>query len=386
MDLLDQLTAGTSAYAANLDIFDDIKTDVDTITTTVKTDIDKVNTKLDETSDLVNTSITKFIKKMMVISRVYIQNSIVDDPALDPNLISIQNQYLAFILTALQMNAYIGPNSTVKRFTRVVATEKYTPFASLVDDSFGSIYDSTGLEASNSNPTNKNTSAPSKPVNNVFRSSTEERPKDLSLSTGRIIDVLVGGHSIKIPVQLVPMILPNEVAEQFVSMNFTPSLRQRWMQFTTGEISFFKDLVFQCDMRQKKIEALKKDKSGVLYDMLRQQNRAQFKYEEKIRTKKNTQNIANSIFIFEKQSFLRYANNAGLNWKLFANRERFFDSTFSFMLVLIDPIYGKSEHYWSGFDAVGEYSLKQLQAASKKESYDLRDIMAAFSQGHSPRF
>lgn len=398
-----------------------------------------------------NLSITNFIKKMMVVSRVFIQNKIVDDPSLDDNLASIQNQYLAFILCALNLTESIDDGRTIKKVMSVVSTEKYNSFSDIADAVFG-------LEASGKNNNsgtggaryrNKNSDYDGYPLDvhaytdkelqeikkkdpkfldeiyeytkqqkhwkklneKEHKREEEKRQKeqdkrkriitdaevdkatrDLSISSGRVIQVTMGGKKINIPVQLIPTVIPNEVAEAFVSLNFTPDMAKRWFQVTAGEISFFKDFLFQMDLIKQTEDAIRKDKTGILYEMKRRQKNAAM--DASIDIAKNIasqnsvgrQNLANAIFIFDKQTFMNAVHKAGLNWKNQASRDRFFNLTFSFMIVLIDPIYAKSEYYWSGIDAVGEFSNRQLKAAAKKESYDLKDIMAAFSQGHGPRF
>ena len=146
------------------------------------------------------------------------------------------------------------------------------------------------------------------------------------------------------------------------------------------------------DLIKQTEDAIRKDKTGMLYEMkMRQKNAAKEAAKDiakhfKSQTHTGKQNLANSIFIFDKQSFMQTAKNSGLNWRNKESRDKFFNLTFSFMVVLIDPIYAKSEYYWSGLDAIGEFSNRQLKAAAKKESYDLKEIMAAFAQGHGPRF
>lgn len=349
-----------------------------TVKKTIQSQVDLLESKM-------NLSITNFIKKMMVISRVFIQNKVADDPSLDDNLSCIQHQYLSFILAALNLSDDIGNNRTVKTILEVVSTEKYHSFSDIADAVFG-------LEASAQN--NQHTNSPFT-KRDVVSSETNlnKEINNLSLACGRVVEIeLLNGKKINIPVQLIPTIVPNDVAEKFIELNFTPDITKRWFQVTAGEISFFKDFLFQMDLIKQTEDAIRKDKTGILYEMkMRQKNAAEqaaINIAENFYSKNRggKQNIANSIFIFDKQSFMQTARNAGLNWRNKDARDRFFNLTFSFMVVLIDPIYAKSEYYWSGLDAIGEFSNKQLKSAAKKESYDLKEIMAAFAQGHGPRF
>lgn len=358
-------------------------------------DLKKVNEIAEKYAENQQLAITNFIKKAMVISKVYIQNKICDDPSLNDNLASIQNQYLSFILTALNLNNSVGNNKTVKTILQTVATEKYQSIEELSNLAFGSESKFT-LSTANDATDHTNDELDDKESSFTTNSNLNKDYQQLSISSGRIINVTLntpnGNLNINIPVQLVPVILPNEVAREFVALNFKPTFMQRYIQWSTGEITFFKDFVLQLDLIKKRNDALKKDTSNILYEHIKKsQNELGSHYINNlwnlfVGNRANKKNIANSILIYEKQSFLQYANDNGLNWKNPEHRNRFFDKSLSFMLVLIDPIYAKSEYYWSGISAVGEYSSKQLKAAATKNTYDLKDIMAAFSQGTSPRF
>ena len=425
--------------------------------------VSDIQNTIDEGAQRTNLSITNFIKKLMVMSRVFIQNKIADDPSLNDNLDCIQNQYLSFILAALSLNEDIGNNRTVRKQMEVVATEDYTSFLDAAQQAFGLVVgkednatkttygpysapgDKSGMgykyddirdytsqeldkiakqdkefyeylvrkenerlnnkkheERNQAEKDEKDKKAKAerevdrekRKADELRRASTNasvnDRTRDLSLASGRIIEVEMGPQKkkVNIPVQLIPTIISDDVASSLITLNFTPNWRQRIVQAKAGEISWVKDFLFNMDLIKKNEEALRKDKTGLLYEIKkRQQNAAQAAIFKMIpMSNSNRQNVASTIFVFDKQSFMLNSKASGLNWRSFANRERFFAATFSFMVVLIDPIYAKSEYYWAGIDAIGEYSAKQLKAASKKESYDLKDIMAAFTQGHSPRF
>ena len=447
----------------------------------IKGVVDMVRNEIDQYQDRVNLSITNFVKKLMIMSRVFIQNKICDDPALNDTLDCVQNQYLAFILAALTLNESIGNNRTIRKQMEVVATENYRSFMDISDSVFNldfgmednstrtkygpyggkdgnspkdgkgyryndiRNYDSKELDkiaredpdfyeymatkeierqnkraTSAKNAAEKEAEANKKAAQKEaeaaereaekeaekrikqdidFRrkqaeklrrdftnASINDKTRELSLASGRIVEVMIGNKKINIPVQLLPTIISDDVAESFITLNFKPNWRQRLVQAKAGEISWIKDFIFEMDQIKKYKDALKKDKSGLLYEMKQRQKNAASDAVFKMLTDGNSQNIASTIFIFDKQSFMLNAKASGLNWRNVATRDKFFAATFSFMTVLIDPIYAKSEFYWAGIDAVGEYSAKQLKAASKKESYDLKDIMAAFTQGHSPRF
>lgn len=394
-----------------------------------------------EVLDRTNTSVTNFIRKSMVMSRVYIQIGIADDPSIDDNLACIQNQYLGFLLTALGLNTVVINNKTVRELARVVATERFDTIEELACEAFGSFImidkdaeDLENLKDSNTRSrdaikhqrdiqrdadkherdlerddiksvrdterdnqkyerdTKRNAEVDKRA--NKTEASVNKESRDLSFSSGRIIEFTFEGPNGKvkanIPVHMVPKVIPDEVAEQFVSLNFKLDNSKRWLQVLAGEKSFFKDYLLQLDLIKKKNDALKKDTNNDLYDMLSHSNdQAGANIRDKVKNFAagaiKAQNLANTVLIYDKQSFKEYAHNSGIKWDKASVRDEFFRKTMSFMVVLIDPIYDVSEYYWSGIDAVGQYSSKQLKAAKSKGSYDLKDIMTAFTQGTDPK-
>ena len=361
---------------------------------------DGIKTAKDTIDDRTNISITNFIKKMIVTARVYIQNGIADDPTIDDNLASIQNQYLGFILAALGMNDTIINNRTVRDLVQVVSTERFRSINEIATEALGPVMATPDADEQRrikddlrKDKEDARKDAAASRTNSS--SSVNKESRELSLSSGRIVEFEFEGpqgrRKINIPVHMVPKIIPDEVAEQFIALNFTLDKAKRYLQVLAGEKSFFKDFIFQMDLLKKRTDALKKDTSGVLYDMLKySDNKAAKAIRENtkaiIDANTKPQNMANTVLIYDKASFMSYAHDAGLKWSDANAREKFFNKSMSFMVVLIDPVYNVSEYYWSGFEFSATYTAKQLKAAKSKDSYDLKDIMTAFTQGVSPKF
>jgi len=195
------------------------------------------------------------------------------------------------------------------------------------------------------------------------------------------------GITINLFLNLMPRFMPQEVAHQFVAMNFTPSLAQRWMQMQVGEISFFKDFLLAQDLRKARRAALRKDKSGVLLEMEeRRKNAVGNMWLKRSTLTPNKQNIANTILIFDKQSFDMACSKASLNFKNYNSRQRFFDQTFSMMVVTVDPMYNKVAMYYHSLPAVSEFTFDQMKRNSKTEATDMTALMKQFAQGMAPKF
>ena len=190
-------------------------------------------------------------------------------------------------------------------------------------------------------------------------------------------------------VQLVPYILKTEVANQFMSLNFTPTLSQRIQQLRAGEISFIKDFIFARDLIKKQSTALRKDNTGIVNEMLIRQRNSLFRWVVGLtQFLPERHNLANAILILNKQTFDQTCREAHIDFDNYISRNKFFLKTFSMVMCVVDPMYGTMKMYFAGIPTVGTYSYAMVNkvGSTGKDSFDLKEVMTAFSQGQAPRF
>lgn len=218
-------------------------------------------------------------------------------------------------------------------------------------------------------------------------------PRDANLPSGRVIQVKFGtarseqAFTVNLYLQLSPQFIPVDVAEQFIGLNFSPSFKQRWMQASAGEISFIKDLIMGQDMRKRRRKAMKNDKTGALREMIeRQENALSNSWMKLIFLTPERQNIANTILILEKSNFEKACSRAGLRFKDFNSRQKFFNKTFAMMLHVVDPMFNKVTSYYHGLNAISEFTFDQIKRNSRNENVDLMQVMKAYAQGMAPKF
>ena len=172
-------------------------------------------------------SLTQYVRRSMINSRVFIEQSLAGE--------EIMNLYVGFVTTAMGMNQYISNTQRVRDIMNVVATESFE--AKPID--VGAEMTAYFASFDNSAVIDESYTGEAKVVSPEY--------KDPTLPSGRIIkvdfDVAGNKFSINMFLQLQPTFIPSEVAKQFIQMNFTPSLRQRWMQVSAGEISMINDLI-----------------------------------------------------------------------------------------------------------------------------------------------
>ena len=368
------------------------------------------------------TSLTEFAKQSMINSRVYIEKNLATDEILTSLMQNIMSLYCGLVFTAVNLNQNICGSKTVRDISSTVssaeafdARQKSNTFdstMSLMKDYFvGSNKDNllnrpyTSMKQNNPNnpnPTkiisdnrqidNRNYSTSTK-IDLKTNSVIDPEPKSVSLPSGRILSIpmLTDANSmfnLQLLIQLFPFFIETDVAPEFINLNFTPSFWRRFTQFQAGEISFFKDFIFSCDLREKRMKALIKDKTGGLADMINKQKNAVASHWMNFLRKPGTEkiNIASTILILNKNSVDKALNKNGIDLKSSSNRKKFFENSYCMMLVVVDQMYNEVDIYYNGIEAVSTFKYEQIKRESKKDSTDLVSIMKSYAQGLAPKF
>lgn len=365
-------------------------------------------------------SLTEFAKQSMINSRVYIEKNLATDEILTPLMQNIMSLYCGLVFTAVNLNQNICGSKTVRDISSTVssaeafdARQKSNTFdsaMSLMKDYFvGSNKDNllnrpyasmkrnsdndanrTQIISDNRQIDNRNYSTK---VDLKTNSVIDPEPKSVSLPSGRILNIpmLTDGKSsfnLQLLIQLFPFFIETDVAQEFINLNFTPSFWRRFTQFQAGEISFFKDFIFSCDLREKRMKALIKDKTGGLADMINKQKNAVASHWMNFLRKPGTEkiNIASTILILNKNSVDKALNKNGIDLKSSSNRKKFFENSYCMMLVVVDQMYNEVDIYYNGIEAVSTFKYEQIKRESKKDSTDLVSIMKSYAQGLAPKF
>lgn len=365
--------------------------------------------------DSTSISLTQYTKRSTILSRVYIEKTLAGEDVLTPLLENIMNIYTGFILTALNLNRNISGSKKVRDAMQVVATEDITKVpdntAALLDDYFlGSHATHVLPQRSLMELTNgdtrlvagqedwvteaKNRASGRDTVTNVGHAGKVNILGDdkQTLPSGRILNVDFstengGKFAVNMYLQLLPSFIPTDVAQQFIEMNFTPTLTQRWLQVTTGEISFFKDFLLGQDRRRRRFKAIRDDRTGALRDMVeRQENNLSSAWLKFSQIQPDRQNIANTILIFDKKNFDRACSMAGLRFSDYNSRQKFFNKTFAMICCTVDTMYNRIDMYYHGLNAVSTFTFDQMKKNAKSEAVDMMTIMKTFANGMAPKF
>jgi len=335
-------------------------------------------------------SLTAYTKRTLITSRVYVEDQLATEEV-TPKLMKLLNSmYTGFVLTAIGMGNMVMGGKTVRDMTNAVATEDFHSFLDVVKNQFGDLPVMVATEGNDE----KN----AKDDKQQYTTANEKdlKTESAALFTGKLLSVNVpDGKGGTIPlyfyVQLLPQVIPGTVMEQFVSTNTNPSRSLRWAMWKSGEISFWKDLVFEHDRVMKRAKALKVDKEGILREM---EDHKQSSFMKKLHNffdkakQSQRHNDANSIIICTKSTMDRACRELGINLKNYGQRQSMLANTMSVMLCVVDTNYGTVDLYMNGIEGRGEYSTKMIEAATKgnTEPLNIKDLLALISAGSMPRF
>lgn len=318
-------------------------------------------------------SLTRYSKTTSVVSRVYIEEDLVQEDIMVP-LMNVLNQiYISYVMTALQLHNVIANYAVVRQAIQRVSTEGFVDVLDQIEDKFGE--EDPALEAIKPIDIEKNVA---------------------HLATGRVIefDFIVGKDDDKKPitvtvpihVTLVPNQITSAVAEAFLSLNFTPTMSQRWKQVKAGEISLLRDFMLSRDLVDKYAKAIKEDDTNALKDMMSSKNAARRKQMLNAASGRVSNNIASSLLVFNKRGFDKAAHDANLNFKVYQDRQKFFEAALAMLVIVVDPMYESVDIYYNGLQQYSTLTNRMIESAgSKSNGVDMKELMGALAKG-APKF
>lgn len=342
--------------------------------------------------DATSMSLFQYTKRSTINSRVFIEKTLAGEEILTPLMLNIMNLYTGLILTATCMNQYVTSTKRVRDMMSVVATESYNQPPVDLDACMESFFQQPKMDVGWQNSTVTD--------DNAFEDSgggqvVDPETRIANLPSGRIIQVEFANPSagrrnaqkIDLQLNLQPTYIPTDVAQQFVELHFSPSLKQRWLQMTTGEISFWKDFILHQDQRKRRIDALRHDKTGTLREMIeRKENNLSRAWLKLTTVMPEYQNIANSILIFDKNNLQKVCSRSGLKLTDYRSRQAFLDKTFVMMMCVVDPMYNSVDMYYHGLQNTSTFTFDQIKRNSQTEKVDLMSVMKTYAQGMAPKF
>lgn len=332
-------------------------------------------------------SLPAFTKSTQIASTVYIQDILKNDEILPDTLQCAQQLYTAWILAAINLNNYIDGTSTkVKDALALIASEAFKNMNLVhipTEDIINGLENFSGMEAT------------------ITAKSSQDLTKDVKLPVGRTVELEIKGvngqkNTINVQVNVFPQFIPESISHTVIKLGKQELLRERWFKVRTGEYRFFRDFLFELNRRKDIKRAIKDDSTGLLLSIIQKQESSFGRWIQKVWAsaynqiaKKNTnisQNIANSIYVFNKADFDYWCKESNIRINLPSSRDELMMRLMAMMIVVIDPDFRSVEMYFNGIANSGEYTYNQISTQSKSEKYDLAYIMQSFSKTNAPRF
>ena len=360
-------------------------------------------------------SLFQYTRRTIINSRVFIDDTLRGEDILNPLMMNLMNLYAGLILTAINVDRQVTSTKTVRDSLSVVATEDYK--VEFANDLMSKYFKGCSIRSTMADPvvTPADPNAPATPDdgngsggkkkngestpadhdpqrNTETEYRTKEFMNDVPIPSGRIVQVTFdhkdyGKFNVNLLIQLSPIYVPTDVSQQFIAIHFKPSISQRWLQMTAGEISFFTDFLLGNDLRRKRLDALRKDRTGILSEMIdRKENAMSNMWMKMAQVTPSRQNIANTILIYDDKNFAKACSSNGINFKNYANRQKFFNSTMSMIVVVVNPMYNRVDMYFNGMQHSSTFTFDQLKKNAKTEATDILAMMKQYANNGMIKF
>lgn len=365
--------------------------------------------------DRTGSSLFQYTRRTIINSRVFIDDTLRGEDILNPLMMNLMNLYAGLILTAINVDRQVTSTKTVRDSLSVVATEDYK--VEFANDLMSKYFEGCSIRSTMADPVTtpadpnaaaapadedeskgKKKNGESNPADHDPQRNTEteyrtkEFMNDVPIPSGRIVQVTFdhkdyGKFNVNLLIQLSPIYVPTDVSQQFIAIHFKPSISQRWLQMTAGEISFFTDFLLGNDLRRKRLDALRKDRTGILSEMIdRKENAISNMWMKIAQITPNRQNIANTILIYDDKNFAKACSSNGINFKNYANRQKFFNSTMSMIVVVVNPMYNRVDMYFNGMQHSSTFTFDQLKKNAKTEATDILAMMKQYANNGMIKF
>lgn len=216
---------------------------------------------------------------------------------------------------------------------------------------------------------------------------TDDLNKHVNLAIGRLLHVElgVGKEKVTIPVNVVvnPMVVDSKVLPNILAnSDQDTSFIGRWHKWRAGEIDSFVDYIFALDLIEKDRKALLNDDSGVYKEA---RDRKVKGIISAVLSGRGSVNNASAMAIISKSTAedLELALKGRL--KSPRARDKYFKTTNSMLLMVMDPRKERIKIYQRGIAEVGDYTFSDIEKVnSRSDALDINSLLKAYKLGESP--
>ncbi len=207
-----------------------------------------------------------------------------------------------------------------------------------------------------------------------------------NLSVGKLlnVEIIEGDKKAVIPVSirlLANSITPDSLIHILSAGSKEVSLNERWYQWKSGQIEFFRDLVFCQDLIDEHKKHLMDDKDG-LYDAILRR-RTENKIAGVVSGNYSVASASN-LCVISKDTATKLELNTNSSLKNFKARQKIFENTYMMLMAVIDPEWDRVTFYHRGIPEATTLSHRDLKTANKNNGPDIKDILTAYRAGSAP--
>ena len=220
-----------------------------------------------------------------------------------------------------------------------------------------------------------------------FEDAIKDINENANLSVGKLInvDVKSNGEEASFPIQVrlrTNMIRPDVLAHTLSLSAKEVSKKERWHQWRSGQIGFFKDLVLAQDMIDQHRDNLLKDASG--YYRSRMDNRRKNVLSAVLSGNPSVA-TASAMMVMDAETAKELERKTRGKLENFKHREKIFSESYAMMFFDVDPEWEQITIYNRSIEEPTEVSVREIQRANKRNNGpDITEILNAFRQNQSP--
>lgn len=267
--------------------------------------------------------------------------------------------------------------ATTEQLQKTYATESFQyPISSLPSGNSISLESNNPLDGTSDASTGK-----SKELSVKESRSLQDAP---NLAVGKILEVTVSkdGNRVSLPVQVIlnPWISSTSFIVDWMGLaNYNDSLYMRFIRMKTGEITFWKDLVFMQDIIAKRNRVNLKDKSGIISETLA---RRSIGILGRIFAKDKVSAVpASNVMVVSANTVKQVERQLGGSLASPSIISRIFKETALMMIVEVDDMYGSIRVFQRGETRPMELTDRDIKTMAKSNGGDINTILTSLMAG-----
>lgn len=219
-----------------------------------------------------------------------------------------------------------------------------------------------------------------------------------NLSIGRMYNVEISDDGAKATIPVLIRLLVSLVQPDLLTHILSDgarvansSAKERWYAYKSGDLKFWRDLVFTQDLIDEHKKALLEDKDGVYANILaRRRGNANATLARLAASRGSnfspTIATASNLLILDASTLKTLEAELGGKFSNPAVRAKVFERTFLMIVVVINQAYDHVTFYHRGIAEPSELTVREIKSANKNKTQDISEIMKAYVMGQAPAF